>query len=80
MKICTLASSSSGNSTFIETKKYKILIDIGKNKKYLSEKLEKIGVDYHDIDYVFLTHTHDDHIKSLHTFFKGNKATCLTLI
>ena len=45
MKICTLASSSSGNSTFIETKKYKILIDIGKNKKYLSEKLEKIGVD-----------------------------------
>ena len=75
MKICTLASSSSGNSTFIETKKYKILIDIGKNKKYLSEKLEKIGVDYHDIDYVFLTHTHDDHIKSLHTFFKGNKAT-----
>ena len=75
MKICTLASSSSGNSTFIETKKYKILIDIGKNKKYLSEKLEKIGVDYHDIDYVFLTHTHDDHIKSLHTFFKGTKAT-----
>lgn len=75
MKICTLASSSSGNSTFIETKKYKILIDIGKNKKYLSEKLEKIGIDYHDIDYVFLTHTHDDHIKSLHTFFKGTKAT-----
>lgn len=75
MKVCTLASSSSGNSTYIETKKYKILIDIGKNKKYLSEKLEKIGVDYHDIDYVFLTHTHDDHIKSLHTFFKGTKAT-----
>ena len=33
MKICTLASSSSGNSTYIETKNYKILIDIGRTKK-----------------------------------------------
>lgn len=75
MKICTLASSSSGNSTYIETKNYKILIDIGRTKKYIVEKLKEINVDYHDIDYVFLTHTHDDHTKSLHTFFKGIKAT-----
>ena len=51
MKICTLASSSSGNSTYIETKNYKILIDIGRTKKYIVEKLKEINVDYHDIDY-----------------------------
>lgn len=75
IKVCTLASSSSGNSTYIETSNYKILIDIGRTKKYIVEKLNSIGVDYKQIDYVFLTHTHDDHTKSLHTFFKGIKAT-----
>ena len=75
IKVCTLASSSAGNSTYVETSHYKILIDLGRTKKYLIEKLSEIGVDYKDIDYVFLTHTHDDHTKSLHTFFKGIKAT-----
>ena len=34
MKICVLASGSKGNSTYIETANHKILIDIGKNRKY----------------------------------------------
>lgn len=75
IKVCTLASSSAGNSTYIETSNYKILIDIGRTKKYIVEKLNSIGVDYKEIDYVFLTHIHDDHTKSLHTFFKGIKST-----
>ena len=75
MKACILASGSTGNVTYIETKNYKILIDLGKNKKYIVDNLKKIDVDYKDIDYVFLTHTHDDHISSLKTFLKGHKAT-----
>jgi len=74
MKICNLASGSTGNCTFISTSKYKILIDLGKTKKYLVEKLNSIGVDYQDIDYVFLTHTHDDHTSALKTFLKNHKA------
>ena len=34
MKVCVLASGSEGNSTLIQTDKYNILIDIGKNRKY----------------------------------------------
>lgn len=74
MKICSLASGSKGNSTYIETKYYKILIDLGRNKKYIVDKLSSIGVNYEDIDYVFLTHTHDDHTGALKTFLKGHKA------
>ena len=74
MKICNLASGSSGNSTYIETEKYKILLDVGKTKKYIVDKLSSIGVDYKDIDYVFLTHTHDDHTSALKTFLKNHKA------
>lgn len=75
MLVCNLASGSTGNSSYIETSKYKILIDLGRNKKYIVEKLESIGVDYKDIDYIFITHTHDDHISALKTFTKGLKAT-----
>ena len=75
MKACVLASGSTGNITYIETSKYKLLIDCGKNKKYIVEKLKEININYQDIDYVFLTHTHDDHISALKTFLKGSKAT-----
>lgn len=75
MEICNLASGSSGNSTYIKTDKYQILIDLGKTKKYLVEQLTSIGVDYQAIDYVFLTHTHDDHISALNVFLKNHKAT-----
>lgn len=74
MKICNLASGSTGNATYIETTEYKLLIDIGKNKKYIVDKLNEIGVDYRDIDYIFLTHTHDDHTSALRTFLKNHKA------
>jgi len=75
MKICNLASGSTGNCTYIETSKYKILIDLGKNRKYIINKLAEIGVNYEQIDYVFLTHTHDDHTSALKTFLKNHKAT-----
>ena len=42
MKVCVLASGSEGNSTFISTENHKILIDIGKNVKYITEKLKEI--------------------------------------
>ena len=43
MKICVLASGSEGNSTFLSTGQHKILIDMGKNMKYITEKLKEIG-------------------------------------
>ena len=74
MKVCNLASGSTGNCTYIGTENYNILIDLGKTKKYLVDKLSLIGLDYKDIDYVFLTHTHDDHTSAIRTFLKNHKA------
>ena len=73
MKICNLASGSTGNCTYIETGGLKILIDLGKTKQYIETKLKEIGVNAKDIDYVFLTHTHNDHTSALKTFLKGKK-------
>ena len=65
MKFCSLASGSSGNCQYIEYKDTKIIIDAGLSGKKIEENLEKIGVKASDIDAVFVTHEHIDHIKSV---------------
>lgn len=70
MKICVLTSGSKGNCTYIETKKHKILIDVGTSSIQIEKKLIEIGVDPKEIDLVLITHAHIDHIKGLKVFNK----------
>ena len=70
MKICVLSSGSKGNTTYIETKKAKILLDCGNTSKYIMNKLEKINVNPNDIDAILITHIHSDHIKGLPILLK----------
>ena len=71
MKICVLTSGSVGNSTYIETPKERILIDMGTTSKFICEELNSIGVDPSTITAVFISHTHDDHVKALKAFLKN---------
>ena len=64
MKIVVLASGSEGNSTFIESNGTRILFDIGKNNKYITDKLKEIGSDGSSIDAIIISHTHDDHVSA----------------
>ena len=73
MKVIVLSSGSKGNTTYIESGDTKILIDIGNSCKYVKDKLDTIGVEAKDIDAIFLTHTHADHIKGLKVFTKRFK-------
>ncbi len=70
MLVSTLASSSEGNSTYVETNDCKILIDIGTNLKYINSKLGELGISIEEIDFLFLTHTHKDHSSALESFIK----------
>ncbi len=70
MKIKVLASGSKGNATYIETKKSKILIDIGITYQHLSSELSAIDRTPKDLDAILITHTHSDHIKGLQVLVK----------
>lgn len=70
MRICVLASGSEGNSTYIETKRHKILIDLGMNVKYIKERLNEIDVTPNEIDTILISHVHNDHINALENFLK----------
>lgn len=75
MKIKVLASGSKGNSTYIETEKIKLLIDVGVTFSYLSQELEKISVSPSDLNGVLITHAHSDHIKGLQSLVKRTNLT-----
>lgn len=79
MKVCVLSSGSKGNSTYVETSSHKYLIDLGRNKKYIVDKLRELNVDPHEIDYILLSHSHDDHVSALESFIKTYKTkVCIT--
>lgn len=77
MRVVVLASGSEGNSTYIETKETKLLIDMGRNAKYIKEKLESIGVQAKEINYILISHTHKDHTSALKTFVNKYHPTIL---
>lgn len=65
MKVCTLASGSSGNSLLIDTGETKILVDAGISLRQIKLRLAQLDVEVDDIDGVIVTHEHSDHTAAL---------------
>ena len=70
MEIITLGSGSKGNSTIVKSGATTILIDVGFSYAELVRRLESVNVYPREIDYVFITHDHADHIYGLKTLLK----------
>jgi len=73
MKICTLASSSSGNCTVISHNSTNLLIDAGISLRRIREGLRGVGLTPDDITCVLVTHEHVDHISGINMLVKYHK-------
>ena len=80
MLVSVLASGSKGNSTYIKTKNHEILIDAGCTMTYLNEKLIENNTNLDNIDYIFITHTHSDHVSSIKNIIKKYSPTLILTI
>lgn len=65
MRVCTLASGSSGNSTYFEEQGSALLVDAGLSGKATLKYLEEIGADCSALEGILVTHEHIDHIKGV---------------
>ena len=65
IKFCSLSSGSSGNCQYIETDNLKILVDGGFSGKKIEVLLSSIGVCANELDGIFVTHEHIDHVRGV---------------
>ncbi len=64
-KFMSLGSGSSGNSYYLQAGGTRLLIDAGISPRAMKKHLKGAGVSPEDIDAVFVTHDHTDHIKAV---------------
>ncbi|EMR05536.1 ribonuclease Z [Bhargavaea cecembensis DSE10] len=65
MRFSVLASGSTGNSIYIENDEHAFLVDAGLSAKKLEGLLGGIGRSMKQVDGIFVTHEHSDHIRGL---------------
>lgn len=65
MKVDILASGSSGNCIAITAGEKTILIDAGIAKTKIEKALLNVGITPGNVEAIFITHSHGDHVKGL---------------
>ena len=65
MRLCSIASGSSGNCIFAASDSTNLLIDAGISGKRIEEGLVEIGHTTREIGGILITHEHSDHISGL---------------
>jgi phosphoribosyl 1,2-cyclic phosphodiesterase len=66
MRFCSLGSGSGGNATVVEshdgTRACRVVIDCGFSLREFETRLARAGLECSDLDAVFVTHEHGDHV------------------
>lgn len=70
-QVVMLASGSKGNTALISTDCQRFLVDVGISCRELVKRMQLVGASPEELEGVFLTHEHVDHVKGLVTFAKN---------
>lgn len=65
MRLCSIASGSSGNCIYVGSEATHLLVDVGISGKRTETGLNTLGITGKDLDGILITHEHADHISGL---------------
>ena len=65
MRLCSIASGSSGNCIYVGSDATHLLVDVGISGKKTEKGLKELELTGQDIDGILITHEHADHIQGL---------------
>lgn len=71
LRFRNLGSGSAGNATVVEgsdgLRTRRLLVDCGFGIRQIAQRLHRVGLEIAQIDAVFITHEHSDHVGCVHT-------------
>ena len=70
MRLCSIASGSSGNCIYVGSDTTHLLVDVGISGKKTECGLNSLGLSGNDLDGILITHEHSDHVASLEVLAK----------
>lgn len=73
LQFSILASGSTGNAIYIKTDAQQFLIDCGLSGKKMTALLNKVSCDPAQLNGIFVSHEHSDHIKGIGVFARKYK-------
>jgi phosphoribosyl 1,2-cyclic phosphodiesterase len=77
LRVRSLASGSSGNATLVEASgtlhTTRVLVDCGLRPAELARRLQQAGLEIADLDALFITHEHSDHVGHARTLAQRHR-------
>ncbi|MCR5235376.1 MAG: MBL fold metallo-hydrolase [Lachnospiraceae bacterium] len=65
MRLCSIASGSSGNCIYVGDDNTHLIVDAGISGKRIEEGLNSLGIKTEELDGILITHEHSDHVSGL---------------
>lgn len=65
MRLCSIASGSSGNCIYVGSEATHLLVDVGISGKRTEAGLQELDLTGRDVDGILITHEHADHVSGL---------------
>lgn len=65
MRLCSIASGSTGNCVYVGSEHTYFLVDAGISGKRMEKGLNEIGLKTGELNGILITHEHSDHIRGL---------------
>ncbi|MCS7314294.1 MAG: MBL fold metallo-hydrolase [Bryobacterales bacterium] len=65
VRLCVLASGSSGNATLVASARTRLLVDAGLSAREIERRLALAGESLERLDAILVTHEHTDHVSGL---------------
>lgn len=65
MRLCSIASGSSGNCIYVGSDATHLIVDVGISGKRMEQGLNSLGITGRELDGILITHEHTDHISGL---------------
>ena len=62
MRLCSIASGSSGNCIYVGSDNTHVLVDIGISGKKMETGLNSLELTGRDLDGILITHEHSDYV------------------